>query len=82
MRKVYVVTKCISIDDVNDQIYYFRFRGSYQGCLIKVIAAEIENYKLEIGDEYLLFLENIYCKDAILYGKASRVKKLFTTFPH
>ena len=80
MKQVYVVSKCIGVEDKG--YYHFKFNGIYQGNIISEIIAEVTHEELEIDEEYLLLLENIQCEHSKLYGKALHVKKLFATFPH
>lgn len=82
MQKVYVISKCISEDDLCDNTYYFKFKGSYKGQYINIISVTINNFTIEVGDEYLLLLENIKCIDQVLYANVISIKRLFATFPH
>ena len=72
-KSIYVVSRCLQKKDENFQ---FHFIGYFDGQRVETIY--VNGGDFENGEDYLLFLEGVYCIGPRLFGSLIKSKKIFT----
>ena len=79
MNKVIIVSKCIKITQLNpfEKWHEFHFKGVCAGeALRKVLLKGNSSLSIVKGEEYLIYVQVVSCKDGVLNGTILKVKAL------
>ncbi len=72
-KRVFLISKCFKFSDGR---YQFHFRGRYRG--FKITRVYVEARHLEIGQEYLLAVDEQKIVNEVLFAKLVKAKLLIT----
>lgn len=72
-KNIYVVSRCVS--EQQDFFNRFHFIGYFNGERVKEIYVHGGNFQL--GEDYLLELDGVYCQGSALFGSLVKSKRIF-----
>lgn len=71
-RRFYLISKCLQVKGDYSKCH---FRGFYKGVKIKEIL--LRGQRLNVGEEYILAIDEEKIVEGVLFGKLVKVKVLF-----
>jgi hypothetical protein len=79
MKAIIIVSKCIKVRKrgTTETWFQFHFRGVFGGEAIKKVELKGRNdFKIQVGEEYLMYVQMISCEKGIVTGNILKVKPL------
>lgn len=79
MKNIIIVSKCIRISSHSSEEnnYYFHFKGVFAGDLLKeVILRGRKEFRIQRGEEYLIYVQMTALEGGTLLGKIIKIKPL------
>ena len=76
MRDFIIISKCLRVTNRELNEFEFRFKGIYQGQIIRKVILSSPAHGLVTGDEYVIHVTKSDFMDGVLKGEVKRLKKL------
>ena len=73
MKYFILLTQCL---EVRNSYYKFHFKGAYNGLMVREIRLIRNDFLVELGQEYLIYVEFTKIKNNILWGVVIKLKAL------
>ena len=70
---IYVLSRCIA--KKKGHFYRFHFIGYFNGSRVKEIY--VHGGEFEMGEDYLLVLDGVFCDESTLFGSLVKGKRIF-----
>lgn len=72
-KNIYIVSRCLG---QHERETHFHFIGYFNGMRVKSIS--VSGGDFEVGEDYLLVLDGVYCIKEMMYGSLVKSKRVFT----